>query len=220
MELYVIRHAQSANNALPEPQRVEDPGITQLGHRQAVALAGWMKAMEVERLITSPFRRTLETTEYIHRQIGVTPEVWVELHELGGCYAGYEPHQYEGRPGMGRSEILSQFPGYRLEECIDESGWWRCQSHESDELARLRAQRLVQRTLDTFLGKAQRVAYIMHADFKRCFLRELMLTTRSDLDVSCPIYNTAVSVVEIHSTTPQVSEFNTTPHLSDDLLSS
>ena len=35
MELYLIRHAQSQNNALPEEQRVEDPGLTELGNQQA-----------------------------------------------------------------------------------------------------------------------------------------------------------------------------------------
>ena len=34
MRLYLIRHAQSENNARPEHERVEDPGLTELGARQ------------------------------------------------------------------------------------------------------------------------------------------------------------------------------------------
>ena len=35
MQLYLIRHAESENNARPEHDRVEDPSITTLGRRQA-----------------------------------------------------------------------------------------------------------------------------------------------------------------------------------------
>jgi hypothetical protein len=64
------------------------------------------------------------------------------------------------------------------------------------------------------------VAYIMHADFKRCFLQELMSASAANSPyVTCRIYNTAVSVVHFRSTSPNVSLFNSTTHLSDDLLS-
>ncbi len=40
MELYIIRHAQSTNNALPdERERVCDPHLTEIGRRQADLLA-------------------------------------------------------------------------------------------------------------------------------------------------------------------------------------
>lgn len=40
MELYIIRHAQSANNALRDPaDRVCDPHLTELGRQQAARLA-------------------------------------------------------------------------------------------------------------------------------------------------------------------------------------
>ena len=85
MQLFLIRHAQSQNNALPEEQRVEDPGLTELGHRQAELLADWVPALNLTRLITSPFRRTLLTTEPIRRATSLIPEVRVDLHEQGGC---------------------------------------------------------------------------------------------------------------------------------------
>ena len=40
MEFYIIRHAQSFNNALVDQrQRVQDPPLTELGHRQAAIVA-------------------------------------------------------------------------------------------------------------------------------------------------------------------------------------
>jgi 2,3-bisphosphoglycerate-dependent phosphoglycerate mutase len=219
MELYVIRHAQSANNALPEEQRVEDPAITELGHRQAKALADWIHSADLDILVTSPFRRTLETTEYIRQRVDVVPQVWIDLHEQGGCYAGHDPTRYEGRPGMTRQQILAEFPGYEPEELIDASGWWKCRTYESYEMTRQRARRLVARTLKTFGGRNVRVAYIMHADFKRCFLQEMLSATQSSSSVVGPIYNTAVSTIKLHSDTPQVSLFNSTVHLEEELLS-
>jgi 2,3-bisphosphoglycerate-dependent phosphoglycerate mutase len=219
MELYVIRHAQSANNALPEEQRVEDPAITDLGHRQADALATWIKSISLDVLVTSPFRRTLQTTEYIRQQVDLAPLVWIDLHEQGGCYAGHEPSRYEGRPGMTRHQILADFPGYQPEELIDESGWWKCRTYETFDMARQRARRLVARTLANFGGRNVRVAYIMHADFKRCFLQELLSAADSSPGVIGPIFNTAVSAIKLHSDTPQVSLFNSTVHLEEELLS-
>ena len=98
MELYLIRHAQSENNAQPEEQRVEDPALTAMGRRQAGLLADWITSLNLTRLITSPFLRTLETTEAIRQATRLTPEVRVQLHEQGGCYRGYGPDGREGRP--------------------------------------------------------------------------------------------------------------------------
>ena len=37
--LYLVRHGESANNALPNHQRVADPSLTELGQKQAHNLA-------------------------------------------------------------------------------------------------------------------------------------------------------------------------------------
>jgi 2,3-bisphosphoglycerate-dependent phosphoglycerate mutase len=52
MQLYLIRHAESTNNAKPPRQRVEDPPITELGESQATHLAKWTSTTEIDTLIT------------------------------------------------------------------------------------------------------------------------------------------------------------------------
>ena len=42
VQLYLIRHGQSENNARPEHLRVEDAELTDLGHQQAEQLAPWI----------------------------------------------------------------------------------------------------------------------------------------------------------------------------------
>lgn len=221
MRLFLIRHAQSANNARPEEQRVEDPAITELGHRQAAALAQWLEAAKLTRLMSSPFRRSLETTEHIRRRVGLQPEIWVDLHEQGGCYRGYQPERYEGRPGMTHGEIAAEFPDYVLDPQIDDAGWWKSRPYESQESARLRARRLMERTVALFGGTQETVAYVMHADFKRQVLMELFAATHAGSgDWPDCIYNTAVTTIHIRSSSFLLDQYNSIGHLHFDWVSS
>ncbi|HEY6416073.1 MAG TPA: histidine phosphatase family protein [Acidimicrobiales bacterium] len=75
MELLLIRHAR--------PLRVEsvdgpaDPGLSDLGRRQAEALAAWLVPEGIEAIYTSPLRRSVETAEPVGEAVGlaVTPDV-------------------------------------------------------------------------------------------------------------------------------------------------
>jgi 2,3-bisphosphoglycerate-dependent phosphoglycerate mutase len=74
MELLLIRHAR--------PLRVEsvdgpaDPGLSDLGQRQAEALATWLAPERIEAVYTSPLRRSVETAEPVGEALGlaVTPD--------------------------------------------------------------------------------------------------------------------------------------------------
>ena len=71
MQLYLIRHGQSENNARPEHMRVEDAELTELGHQQARHLAPWIATLELDRLFCSPFRRALQTAWPLMQQAGL-----------------------------------------------------------------------------------------------------------------------------------------------------
>ncbi len=207
MQLYLIRHAQSQNNALPEEERVEDPGLTELGHQQAKALGKWIASLKLTRLITSPFRRTLLTTEPIRQATSLIPEVRTDLHEQGGCYAGHDFSTKVGRPGMTRCEIEESFSGYRVADNIDGQGWWKSKPYESWEAARLRAARLLEDTRREFAHTDERVACIMHADIKLLFLSEL----QPEL-LDCP-WNTSITEVEFTENSSILRQFNRIEHL-------
>lgn len=220
MRLYLIRHAQSLNNALPEEQRVEDPALTDLGRQQAAALAALLQTARLTRLITSPFRRSLETTDAIRQRAQLTPEVWVDLHEQGGCYAGFEPAAYEGRPGMTDREIAAEFPGYRIAPEIDGAGWWKSQPYEPMAAARQRARRLIGHTLELFAGTDEHVAYVMHGDFKKLMLEELFADSPGRLARwPSQIYNASLSIVELATAATRLDQYNSTGHLPFHLLS-
>ena len=210
MQLYLIRHAQSQNNALPESLRVEDPPITELGHQQAKQLGEAMPALELTHLVTSPFRRTLETTEYVRQATGLTPHVRTELHELGGCMRGASIAEMVGAPGMNREEIEAEFGGYEVGSEIDGGGWWGGKPYEEYHAAVRRAEKLLKRTREEFAASDARVAYVMHADFKRIFL-ELFH------DIRQTPFNASVTCVTITTGETAVEDYNNIDHLTEEL---
>lgn len=167
MRLYLIRHGESTNNALPEHQRVEDPHLTVRGQAQADALGRWAMQTRIDVLLVSPFRRTLQTAAPIQGATQLPPRIWTDLHERGGCYSGWQPSNFRGRPGFSKEEILQVFPMAIVEDPIDAQGWWRSQPRETNEQAAARAERLLERLRNVYLGSLQHIACVMHADFKK-----------------------------------------------------
>lgn len=214
MELYLIRHAQSLNNALPEQDRVEDPPLTELGHQQSVHLSDWIHTLKLTRVVTSPFLRTLQTTDHLARSLGMKPAIRVDLHEKGGCVSGPSRDTFTGRPGMTRAQIGSQFPGFSIPPQIDGAGWWRSRPFETDDVARQRAVRLLSQAIMESTGVDQRVAWVMHGDFKRLFLAEIH---EEPLDIP---FNTSVTKVVISPERCFLDDYNRVDHLPDELLTS
>jgi len=139
MELYIVRHAQSINNALANHwDRVCDPPLTELGRRQAEILAHHLatgkspipweadrRGYGITRLYCSPMWRALQTAQPVGQALGLAPEVWIDIHEHGGIYLDHgEAGGTVGYSGKTRSEILAEFPNYTLPEAISERGWW------------------------------------------------------------------------------------------------
>jgi broad specificity phosphatase PhoE len=109
MQLYIIRHGQSSNNALADfSQRTFDPILTPLGQQQAEAVADYLASgrnleqlvgateeetgvktevgFHLTHLYCSAMYRALQTARPIGQAVGLNPEVWVDIHEGGGMY--------------------------------------------------------------------------------------------------------------------------------------
>ncbi len=196
MELFIIRHAQSTNNALPdERDRVVDPPLTAIGRRQAELVAAYLTQSTdrstapcetetpfgangcyfgIKRIYASAMYRALETAEPIGRALGLRPEVWVEVHEHGGMWLDHgAPAGIVGYPGMTRAEITARFPDMRLPEDITENGWYDpARGNEGWESARLRAERVAAR-LRAWADPDDRIALVTHGGFSALLLRAL-----------------------------------------------
>ncbi len=195
MHLYLIRHAQSANNALADQrERQHDPPLTDTGMLQAGILAQhlvrgdrrdspWVRSLSgapvagegfgITRLICSPMRRALQTAQPIGLALGLAPEIWADVHEYGGIYLeAPDGGLAVGYPGMTRAEIAGGFPDYRIPDEIDEYGWWHGRRESADECA-VRAARVADR-LRSMSGDPATLALVSHGDFTNFLLWDLL----------------------------------------------
>lgn len=148
MELYLIRHGQSTNNAqgTNQPNRARDAALTETGRQQAAALAAHLACADrsevavryyadtyrqegrlnggIARVYCSAMLRALQTAQPVGAALGVAPEVWVDIYEHGGIYEEDGNGQRVGAPGLTRAEIGAQFPGFKLPDAVTDNGWY------------------------------------------------------------------------------------------------
>lgn len=82
MNLYLVRHGESE---IPQGRVQLDFPLSALGREQAARLGERFRGMPLDRLITTPYRRTQETATAIAATTGVE---WVEEPGLGAVDAG------------------------------------------------------------------------------------------------------------------------------------
>jgi broad specificity phosphatase PhoE len=80
MELLLVRHAQPA--WAPDGRSVDNPDLTELGHRQAGHLAESLAGLRIDHLFVSPLRRAVQTAEPLIRTLGIDPTVHEWLAEI------------------------------------------------------------------------------------------------------------------------------------------
>lgn len=73
--MILVRHGEGHWNTHFHNSRVDvaitDPGLTETGRRQALVAADRLREHDVRRLVTSPYRRTLETAVIIGERLGL-----------------------------------------------------------------------------------------------------------------------------------------------------
>lgn len=83
--IYLIRHGEPASG-WGEPEGSPDPGLTDLGHKQARAVGARLAALQgaekPTRLLTSPLRRCRQTAEPFAELSGLSPEVAPAVAEI------------------------------------------------------------------------------------------------------------------------------------------
>lgn len=223
MRLLLIRHGESANNALWDADRdsfvasrTDDPPLTARGHEQARLLAAWLGAggEAIDRLAASPMQRALETAAPIAAALGLAPEVRVDVHEHGGMYVG-DPISGEGfevRTGLGRSRVAELLPGATLPEEIAEAGWWSGTHEDRDGLFE-RAGRVAARLGDeaAALEGDWTLAIVTHAGFAGALLCQLTGAAEAWFQHA----NTGCTLIQLRPGAQlEVEYVNRTPHLA------
>jgi broad specificity phosphatase PhoE len=86
--LYLARHGQSLSNAVRRFQGAQDIPLSELGRRQAEALARRLRRRVLARVYASPLVRAHETADVVARELGVPLTVVGDLREL--CLGEWE----------------------------------------------------------------------------------------------------------------------------------
>jgi broad specificity phosphatase PhoE len=243
MQLYIIRHAQSTNNALPNMRdRVCDPTLTDLGFRQAEILAEHLagaahpeqkygldaedtavdtvRGYGIERLYCSAMHRAMQTAQPVGRALGLNPEIWLDIHESGGIFLDHRDERgVVGYPGKNRAEILVEFPNYVLPDSITEAGWWDVRNGQEDWPAcQARAIRVAHQ-LRKWVDSDETIAIVTHGGFIDALLKALT----SQLPGNHMFYhhfNTAITRVDFDAEKRlNMRYLNRIPHLPHELVS-
>lgn len=155
--MILVRHGQSEWNAVYNRTRVDpnipDPPLTAEGRRQAEAAAEVLAGAGLERLLASPYMRTLETAEIIAARtgIGITVEPMVRERTAFSCDIGTP-----------RSRLAARWPELSFDHV--EEIWWPSAVESEAELGRRCSRfRLTARGLVNW----QRVAVVTHWGFIR-----------------------------------------------------
>lgn len=220
MELTLIRHGQSTNNAQGDEQRHPDPELTELGHDQAKRLAKYLvnsqngeeivrlRSDSEERQARHPFefthiyvsamRRALQTANPISRALGIQPHVWPEVHESGGLYL-HTPEGVQVFPGMTRAEMTADFPGYILTEAVTDEGWYRSLGGEEDLYGcyarAMRVARSLRERSQNIDHHNDKIAIVSHGNFIVALINALLDNLPSD-NLYFWHYNTAFTRID------------------------
>lgn len=115
MELIIVRHAR--------PEQVAnvaggaDPHLTDIGHRQARAAAGWLAAEPFHALYVSPLARARQTAEPLERLVGIEAEVVEGVQEYDADHHSYTPIEVLRQDKTAWKQFLAD------EEAVDRRAW-------------------------------------------------------------------------------------------------
>lgn len=200
MDLFIIRHAESANNRIAEntdyatfvATRTSDPPITDLGEAQADRLAQYLAESQhpefnrrehrrvsgfgINRIVCSPMLRTLQTASPSARALNLPLEVWTDIYEQGGLFDGDPDGKHGARtyPGLSRAEMENLVPGVLLPGDVSDWGWWMG-GYEDMEACAGRAA-LVAERLDRLASDEPglRLAIVTHGTFINLLLHAVL----------------------------------------------
>ena len=229
MELFLIRHGESTNNALTDiSQRVADPELTAKGRVQAERVAAYLaEGLHLapaereedrpffDRLYCSAMIRALHTAQAIGQAMESAPEIWVATHEMGGIYLDHGGERGTvGYPGLTRAEIAARFPTSVAPAEVGEDGWWDA-GMETEQQAQRRAMGVAADLLAR-AGEETRVGLVTHGGFISLLLSALSYQALDDGSYYGH-ENTAITRIALAPGDTVIKYINRTEHLPDEL---
>ena len=245
MRLYLIRHAESANNAVygtgnQHSGHSPDPEITDPGRRQGQLLGQhfamsdneprqhpYDKSSEIHygltHLYCSLMSRSLLTAQYIADACGLNMVARPDIFEYQGIYEFDDNGQEMGAEGPGRSYFEKRFPNAHLPEDLTEKGWWnRPVESESEFLIRVESSL---NEIQMLHGHTDHnVAMVVHGDYIDQCINHIMGVERIPENynnawvANWVFHNTSISRIDIVNDSKNVVYLNRIDHLPGDLV--
>lgn len=243
--LYLIRHAQSANNEIWDgsdhhPGRHPDPEITEVGHRQAQTLAEHLAHPHAEprqhpfapsetvdfgltHIFCSLMTRSILTAEYIAEACGLDLHALSDVFEKHGIYEADADGNLLGMPGPGRGYFEERFPRLNLPDGVHEDGWWNRPVEDEQNFIE-RIKEVVARFKRRLEQNNETVALVAHGDFIDQFVNELMQVDRHRHNydghwvANWTFHNTSISRIDFVDGAHNVVYMNRIDHLPNELV--
>lgn len=115
--MILLRHGESHFNVVFNATRTDpgipDPGLTESGRRQIQEAAERLRPAAIERIVASPYARTLETAEIVAATLGMPVHVEASVRER--CFFSCDI-------GTPRSLLAARWPAFDFGS-LDER-WW------------------------------------------------------------------------------------------------
>jgi len=246
MQLYIIRHAQSVNNALwtetggPDG-RLPDPPLTELGHHQARLLAQHLATAnadlasgydgdqnragyQITHLYSSLMLRAVQTGHHIAEALDLPLHIWEVIHEWGGIFEfDLETGEPRSLPGPNRHFFSERFSRVVLPETLGDEGWWN-RPYDPPEKSAIRAAAFVQELLAKHGGTDHRVAIVTHGGFYQALMRHVIgaqpphMLLGQETEVWFRVNNTAVTRIDFRDTSISLTYLNRLDHLPNDCI--
>lgn len=247
MRLYLIRHGESANNALMARTgqafgRSPDPELTETGHRQAERLADYLahpqgdplqhprrapetgpQAFGLTHIYCSLMTRSILTAQYVANACGLPLVAHPDIFENQGIFELAEDGTKTGLPGPDRGYFEKRFPDLQLPDGLNDSGWYN-RPHETDELFLQRAERVAVDFVRRHAGSDDTVALVIHGNLIDQLINVFTGLGRHDdnydshWEANWVTHNTSITRIDFKSKSKVVVYTNRLEHLTPDLI--
>ena len=248
MQLYLIRHGQSTNNARWETQDGDaaslssDPTLTEKGVRQAELLADFLAiskageedfwrdpqnrlGFDLTHIYCSLMKRAIHTGNIIANRLSLPLVALPEAHEVGGIFLESminDVLEISIEHGVNEEFLSTHYPDLTLPQPIDRKGWWKG-GKEDNSMPLKRAQNVLNWVKEHHLGSDDRVAIVTHGGFYNTFLRVMLNISLDEpdnrkLDYRMIYNNCAISRFDFVDNRILMVYHNRTDFLPDELI--